>query len=116
MLQYNHNHIEIDWIYLKKSSFSINATRASNLFRDQIQSPMERAVFWTEFLLRHKGADHLKLGSVDLAPYQRDLIDVYIILIVGSVTLFFFTYVIVRHCMCGGCQRNFESNRQKKNQ
>ena len=26
--------------------------KKSNLFRDQIQTPLERAVFWTEFVIR----------------------------------------------------------------
>jgi len=48
--------------------------------KDALVSPVELAVFATEFNLRHNGAKHLRLGSRYLAPYQRAMIDVYAVL------------------------------------
>ncbi len=59
---------------------------------------MERAVFWTEFVLRHNGTDHLRLGSVDLSSYQRNLVDVYLILALFAVIPLVLTFFCVRKC------------------
>lgn len=72
----------------------------SNLFRDQMQTPLERAVYWTEFVMRHNGTNHLRLGSVDLAPYQRALIDVYVVLILSALIPLLFTVFCIRKCCC----------------
>lgn len=70
------------------------------MFRDQIQPPLERAVFWTEFVLRHNGTDHLRLGSIDLAPYQRALVDVYLVMALFFITPILLMFFCVRRCCC----------------
>lgn len=51
------------------------------MFRDELQTPLERAVFWTEYVLRHKnGVDHLRLGSRHLKAFEKALIDVYLVI------------------------------------
>ncbi|XP_059808858.1 UDP-glucuronosyltransferase 2A2-like isoform X2 [Hypanus sabinus] len=47
-----------------------NMKKLSALHRDQPQSPMERAVFWIEYVARHKGAGHLRSESYRL-PWER---------------------------------------------
>lgn len=37
---------------------------------------LERAVWWTEYVIRHKGATHLKSLALDLPDYQHYLLDV----------------------------------------
>ena len=78
-----------------KCSYAEAAAKASFLLRDQLETPLERAVFWTEHVLRHKGTRHLQLGSKDLAPYQRALVDVYAILFIAG----FLMFVCLFHCM-----------------
>lgn len=69
--------------------------------RDQMETPLERAVFWTEYVIRHNGlVDHLRLGSRELAPYQRSLIDVYLILILVWIFLLVFVLLCLRNCSC----------------
>jgi glucuronosyltransferase len=34
--------------------------------RDQKENNVEKAVYWTEYVIRHKGARHLDLPSKDL--------------------------------------------------
>ena len=78
-----------------KTDFSItfryrsNVKRLQSLLRDQLETPLERAVFWTEYVMRHKGASALELGSRNLHRFQRNLIDVYFILF--TIFLFFMT-------------------------
>ena len=81
-------------------SYKTTVKKLSGLFRDQIEPPLERAVFWTEFVLRHNGTNHLRLGSVDLAPYQRNLVDVYFILTLCAIVPLLLIYFLVRKCCC----------------
>lgn len=54
-----------------------NVKRLQSLLRDQPETPLERAIFWTEYVLRRKGAPALELGSRHLSRLQRNLVDVY---------------------------------------
>jgi glucuronosyltransferase len=87
------------------------------MFRDQIQPPLERAVFWTEFVLRHNGTDHLRLGSIDLAPYQRALVDVYFVMSLFFIIPLLSMFFCVRKC-CRAKQPTAVviTNEQKKQQ
>lgn len=60
---------------------------------DKQNKPIENAVFWTEYVIRHKGAPHLKVAGVHLPLYKYLLLDVYfflILIIVVVVYLLFF--------------------------
>lgn len=50
------------------------------LLKDQKESPLERAVYWTEYVLRHRGAKHLQSPAKDLNYFQYYLIDVAIVI------------------------------------
>lgn len=60
--------------------YQLNVKRLQSLLRDQPETPLERAVFWTEYVLRNKGAAALQLGSRNLSRFQRNLLDVYCVL------------------------------------
>jgi UDP-glucoronosyl and UDP-glucosyl transferase. len=64
-----------------------NAQHTSQLFCDRPQSALDTAVFWTEYVMRHRGAPHLQTAAVKLAWYQYLLIDV-ITLMLGIVLIF----------------------------
>ena len=79
--------------------YSEAAQRASLIFRDQIETPLERAVFWVEHVLQHKGAPHLRLGSRELSWYQRKLIDVYSLLfLIVALPTFAILLCLQRYC------------------
>jgi glucuronosyltransferase len=58
----------------------------SELFRDRPQTPMETAIFWTEYVIRHGGAPHLRSVAVEMPWYQYLLLDVIAVLLLASVT------------------------------
>ncbi|XP_022906342.2 UDP-glucosyltransferase 2 [Onthophagus taurus] len=60
--------------------------KMQKLFRDQKETPLQRAVYWTEYVLRHKGAEHLQSPARNLNFFQYYLIDV-IMLIVASIII-----------------------------
>ena len=53
-----------------------NAKRRSDLFHDRPVSPLDTAVYWVEYVIKHRGAPHLRVAGVDLPWYQYLLLDV----------------------------------------
>ncbi|XP_078694821.1 UDP-glucuronosyltransferase 2C1-like [Branchiostoma floridae x Branchiostoma belcheri] len=64
------------------------ASKVSTHLRDQPQSPMERAVWWIEHVIKHDGLPHLRSRAAELPFYQYYLLDVMaLILAVLSAVL-----------------------------
>jgi len=68
--QINCINILLNYRYMK------NAKIASDRFKDRPMSPAESVVYWTEYVIRHKGAPHLKSHAFNLTWYQYFLLDV----------------------------------------
>ncbi|XP_041775418.1 uncharacterized protein LOC121595468 [Anopheles merus] len=61
---------------LTNPTFMKQAKRASELFRDNLVPPMQEAMHWIEYVMRHKGAKHLKTRAIDLSWTQYLMVDV----------------------------------------
>ncbi|KAI8501710.1 UDP-glucuronosyltransferase 2A1 [Branchiostoma belcheri] len=61
---------------LTNNSYRETGARLSRLHRDQPQSPMERAVWWIEHVIKHGRLPHLRARAVELPWYQYYLLDV----------------------------------------
>ncbi|XP_063834010.1 UDP-glucuronosyltransferase 2B20-like [Ostrinia nubilalis] len=48
---------------LQDDSYRRNIVRLRTLMQDQPQTPLERAVWWTEYVIRHSGARHLRAAG-----------------------------------------------------
>ncbi|GCB76608.1 hypothetical protein scyTo_0015520 [Scyliorhinus torazame] len=66
---------------INDTSYRDNMQKLSALHRDQPESPMERAIFWIEYVARHKGAAHLRSESYRLPWYVYYCVDVMILLL-----------------------------------
>lgn len=62
------------------NTFSIRYSKSAKLvserFKDRPMSPAESVVYWTEYIVRYKGAPHLKSHALNLTWYQYFLLDV----------------------------------------
>ncbi|XP_072161575.1 UDP-glucosyltransferase 2 isoform X6 [Bemisia tabaci] len=56
---------------LTDSRFKENIGRASKIFRDKPMSPVDTAIYWMEYVIRHEGAHHLKPLTVHM-PWSAD--------------------------------------------
>ncbi|RZF36887.1 hypothetical protein LSTR_LSTR004575 [Laodelphax striatellus] len=88
---------------LTEKSFKENALRLSNLQRDQLVTPMESAIWWIEYVIRHKGARHLRPKSLDLSWYQYYLLDVYALIISILLVAILSFYKILKVCLSVCC-------------
>jgi hypothetical protein len=63
-----------------------NAAKISKQFQDQSERPLERAVWWTEFILRNPNATHLRSPTLDLGNFTSNSYDI-LVFIFSIVTL-----------------------------
>ncbi|XP_055016898.1 UDP-glucuronosyltransferase 2A3-like [Boleophthalmus pectinirostris] len=61
---------------LHEPKYRENMKRLSALHRDQPLKPLDRAMFWIEFVMRHGGAKHLVSESYKLSKLQYYCLDV----------------------------------------
>jgi len=66
-------------------SYKQNAITVSRAFRDRPMSPLNTAIFWTEYVIRHGGASHMRSAALNLTWYQYLLLDVIVVLFVFGV-------------------------------
>ncbi|XP_072884720.1 LOW QUALITY PROTEIN: UDP-glucuronosyltransferase 2C1-like [Hemitrygon akajei] len=57
-------------------SYRRHMRHLSALHRDQQQTPLQRAIFWVEFVLRHGGTSHLRHAGLDLPWHVYHGLDV----------------------------------------
>ncbi|XP_005175208.1 UDP-glycosyltransferase UGT5 [Musca domestica] len=89
--------------------YTQNVQQRSKQFRDTPLTPLETAIYWTEYVLRHEGAVHMRNAGVELNFIQYHNIDVYLILFVVFVAVLKLLIVVCRLLMkhvCGGANSN----------
>ncbi|CAI6346704.1 unnamed protein product [Macrosiphum euphorbiae] len=77
---------------LNNKKYMENAKTASKIFKDRPMSPASQVVYWTEYVLHHKGAPHLRSNAMNLSWYQYYLLD-----IIGLILVFIFVVVFVSY-------------------
>ncbi|KAB0799481.1 hypothetical protein PPYR_07361 [Photinus pyralis] len=65
------------------------------LLKDQKETPLERAVFWTEYVLRHRGAKHLQSNLKDLNTFQYYIVDVMLVILLSCLLFLFVCRVVL---------------------
>ncbi|XP_023410876.2 UDP-glucuronosyltransferase 2B17-like isoform X4 [Loxodonta africana] len=91
-------------------SYKENAMRLSAIHHDQPVKPLDRAVFWIEFVMRHKGAKHLRPAALSLTWYQYHSLDVIGFLLACVVIV---TFLVIKCCLFG-YQKFFKTGKKKK--
>ncbi|XP_037532744.1 UDP-glucuronosyltransferase 2B31 [Nematolebias whitei] len=87
---------------LENPSYHKNIQHLSSLHHDQLASPLDTAIFWIEYVIRNKGAAHLKSAGFSLPWYTYFCLDVAAILMAITGT-FIWGLVLVCRCLC--CRR-----------
>jgi glucuronosyltransferase len=70
--------------------------KMSALSKDEPESPLNRAVWWAEYVIRHNGAKHLRSAALDLAWYQYLLLDVAAFLFLLLAVTVLILYLILK--------------------
>ncbi|CAI6346307.1 unnamed protein product [Macrosiphum euphorbiae] len=77
---------------LNNEKYMENAKTASKIFKDRPMSPASQVVYWTEYVLRHKGAPHLTSHAMNLSWYQYYLLDIIALILVFIIVVVFLSY------------------------
>ncbi|KAK9536556.1 hypothetical protein VZT92_006329 [Zoarces viviparus] len=77
-----------------------NMQRLSRLHRDQPMAPMDQAIFWVEYVMRHKGAPHLRTEAYKMPWYSYYCLDVLLLLLTAVTVLLLSTLAIFRFLCC----------------
>ncbi|XP_060924855.1 UDP-glucuronosyltransferase 2C1-like isoform X2 [Limanda limanda] len=83
----DNNFLEAIQEVLTEPSYMLNMQRLSRLHRDQPMKPLDTALFWIEFVMRHKGAAHLRTESYRLPWYSYHSVDVILFLITVALVI-----------------------------
>ncbi|CAL8261707.1 unnamed protein product [Gadus morhua 'NCC'] len=77
----------------EKQNYKRNMVKMSGLHHDQPIKPLDLAVFWSEFVMRHKGASHLRTESYMMPWYSYHSLDVmlFLLCVLGALLTGFFT-------------------------
>ncbi|XP_061445238.1 UDP-glucuronosyltransferase 2A1-like [Rhineura floridana] len=89
---------------IHNATYKKNAIRLSQIHHDQPMKPLDRAVFWIEYVMRHKGAKHLRAAAHDLTWYQYHCLDVIAFLIGCTAVFVFIAFKCCSFC-CRKCGR-----------
>ncbi|NP_001106093.1 UDP-glucuronosyltransferase 1-9 precursor [Papio anubis] len=77
---------------INDKSYKENIMHLSSLHKDRPVEPLDLAVFWVEFVMRHKGAPHLRPAAHDLTWYQYHSLDVIGFLLAIVLTVAFIAF------------------------
>lgn len=81
-------------IFNKK--YSETAKRISALMRDNPSDPMEDFIFWTEYVIRHGGAPHLRSTANNMSFINYMLLDILAVILIGLLLISVLVYKSVR--------------------
>nr|XP_018899270.1 PREDICTED: UDP-glucuronosyltransferase 2B2-like isoform X1 [Bemisia tabaci]XP_018899272.1 PREDICTED: UDP-glucuronosyltransferase 2B2-like isoform X1 [Bemisia tabaci] len=93
---------------LSDPTFKLNVIQRSNIFKDEPVPPLDEAVYWVEYVIRHKGAHHLKPLAAYIPWYQLFLFDVIVVFSAAFLVLAYTVYIVVKvvlyltRSLCGG--------------
>ncbi|XP_037050885.1 UDP-glucosyltransferase 2-like [Bradysia coprophila] len=79
-------------------SYRQTVKKLSSVFLDQMEKPLDRAVFWIEYVLRHHGAVHLRSAARELNYFQYFSVDVFVIFVAIIVIDILILRAILKKC------------------
>ncbi|XP_072857824.1 2-hydroxyacylsphingosine 1-beta-galactosyltransferase isoform X2 [Pogona vitticeps] len=74
-------------------SYRKQAQKLSEIHKDQPDHPVNRTVYWINYILRHNGAQHLRAAVYTVSFYQYFLLDIAIVVLLGTSLL---CYILAR--------------------
>ncbi|GBP43541.1 2-hydroxyacylsphingosine 1-beta-galactosyltransferase [Eumeta japonica] len=81
---------------IDERKYRAEVKRRQILLRDQKETPLERAVYWTEYVIRHKGAYHLQSPAKDLNYFQYHMLDAFCIVLFSGLMIFILICYVLR--------------------
>ncbi|ENN70578.1 UDP-glycosyltransferase UGT5 [Dendroctonus ponderosae] len=96
---------------LTNPSYKEVVQNKSRIFHDRPIKPMQTAVYWVDYVIRHRGAPHLRAAASKLAWYELYMVDVGAIMVVILAALLYTGKIVVWKIV--GSIRRRRANKQK---
>ncbi|NWQ69949.1 UD11 glucuronosyltransferase, partial [Neopipo cinnamomea] len=96
---------------INDKKYKENIQHLSDLHLDRPIHPLDLAVHWVEFVMRHKGAPHLRPAAHDLNWVQYHSLDVMAFLL---LVLLLSLFILLKCCLCCCCRCCGKKGRTKK--
>lgn len=91
------------------------ARELSALFKDNPIHPMDEAMYWIEYVCRHKGAKHLKSHAVNMPWYSYLLLDIVGAVLLGLLIIYLVLLKIVKSLFSKATAGESSKKKQKRN-
>ncbi|XP_075147412.1 uncharacterized protein LOC142221545 [Haematobia irritans] len=80
---------------MTNSRYFNRAQKISRIYHDQPMKPLDLAIYWTEYVIRHRGAAHLQAPSQQMNFLQKHSIDTVGVLIAALILVLFILVSII---------------------
>lgn len=74
---------------INNKAYYNRAKALARTFNDNIVHPMDEAMFWIEYVIRSKGAEHLKSKAVHMAWFSYLMFDILIVPFIAIAIVYF---------------------------
>ncbi|KAF5282234.1 hypothetical protein FQR65_LT14402 [Abscondita terminalis] len=99
---------------LSNPKYAENAKRKSKIMHDQPMKPLDTAMFWIEYVLRHNGAPHLKTSALDLCWFQMYSLDVLAFTLILLVVISYISCKLCKIVASSICKKTKKPKAQQK--
>lgn len=83
LLEMNEENLREKIIEAVKPEYKVNMKKLHELVYDQPITSLEKAMFWIEYVIRHKGAKHLEFKAKSVPIHQKYCLDFVVILLIA---------------------------------
>ena len=94
---------------LRDKTYKERVMKASEIFRSQAQSPVERATFWIEHVCRF-GGDRLRSAGNDLPLYSYLMLDILALVVILFLLVICVSYMTIKFTVYKCCERITSNN------
>ncbi|XP_014251069.1 UDP-glucuronosyltransferase 2B4-like [Cimex lectularius] len=82
---------------LTDKRYKENAQLRKSILRENPVSQLENAIYWIEYVIKFKGARHLRPTLLDLSWFQGFLIDITLAFIGLTLVFFFILFIMIKY-------------------
>uniref|UniRef100_A0A4W5JXB9 UDP glucuronosyltransferase 1 family, polypeptide A1 n=1 Tax=Hucho hucho TaxID=62062 RepID=A0A4W5JXB9_9TELE len=100
---------------INDKSYKEKMLKLSAVHKDRPIEPLDLAVFWAEFVMRHGGAEHLRPAAHDLNWIQYHSLDVFTLLLIIVLIVVMVTIKCCKVCFrkCCGTKRTMKKKKSE---
>ncbi len=110
---------KIDTYFSLLCRYRDNMRQLSHIFQDRPMTPQQSVVYWTEYVIRHNGALHLRTAGADMPFYQYFLLDILAFVVAGATIVVFIIIYLIKKLHAIGLKHSKNAkhtpNKKKKN-